>query len=142
MSFRVLAAGMVVLGIGVTPLETSARSGGFTAAPALGARIAARPFVATPFVAHAFRPQRISGAFSQPREGERRGPGFSQWWGYASYLPGYYPYGEFQSPYSPAEDLSERSRPILPYQPGCHTETQKVPSEAGGERSITITRCY
>jgi hypothetical protein len=141
MSFRVLAAGMVVLGIGVMPLETSARSGGFTAAPMLGARIAGRPFVATPF-AHAFRPQRISGAFSPLREGERRGDGFPSWWGDASYLPGYYPYGEFPYPYQPSEDVSERSRPILPYQPGCHTETKKVPSEAGGERSINITRCY
>lgn len=153
MSFRVLAAGILVLGVGVMPVETSARSGGFMGAQSLGARSGIRPFVARPFFAHPFRPERISGAFSKSpiglpmRERERRGQGFPLWWGYASYLPGYYPtegsapYGDFPYPY-PYPPTAERSRPIATYQPGCSTQTQKVPSEAGGERTITITRCY
>jgi hypothetical protein len=155
MSLRILAASIVVFGIGamIASVETSARSGGFIAAPSLGARSAVRSSIATPFFAHPFRPERVPGAFSKrldafrmSREGERRGPGFPLWWGYPSYLPSYYPseysapYGEF--PYPPTENFSERSRPIVTYQPGCRTETQKVPSEAGGERSINITRCY
>jgi hypothetical protein len=157
MSFRIFAAGIVVLGFGamIAPIETAARSGGFTAAPSLGTRGAARPSVATPFFSHPFRPERFSGAFSKPqnglsmsREAERRGFGFPLWWDYASYPPSYYPteysapYGEFPYPYPPTEEFSERSRPIVTYRPGCRTDTQKVPSETGGERSINITRCY
>ena len=153
MIFRILAAGIVVLGVATmgAPVETSARSGGFVSAPSLGARSFARPVVATPFSAHAFRPQamrRLDGfhmaRLAERQSAERQSPGSPWWWGYGSDLSGYYPaeyaYG-YPYPY-PAENFSERSRPIVTYQPGCRTETQKVPSEAGGERSINITRCY
>ncbi len=150
MIFRIFAAGIVVLGIGTlaAPVETSARSGGFVAASSLGARSFVRPSIATPFSAHTFRPEgmRQMNGFHMSRERERQSPG-SPWWGYASYLPSYYPsdyaapYAGFAYPY-PTENFSERSRPIVTYQPGCRTETQKVPSESGGERSINITRCY
>jgi hypothetical protein len=76
------------------------------------------------------------------------------WWGFAGTGPIYYPSDytppvppveSFPAPYPaypPYENFSERSRPPVYYQPGCHTDTQTVPSEAGGERTITITRCY
>jgi hypothetical protein len=147
---RIFAAGIGVLGIAtmMAPVETSARPGGFVAASSLGARSFVRPSIATPFSAHTFRPQRMRqiNGFHMSREGERQSPGFP-WWGYASDFPGYYPseyaatYGGFPYPY-PIENFSERSRPIVTYQPGCRTETQVVPSEGGGERSINITRCY
>ena len=82
------------------------------------------------------------------RRTDHRQPGFPLWWGYASYPSDYYPYeyaapyGDLPYAYPPMANFSERSRPIVTYQPGCHTDTQKVPSESGGERSINITRCY
>jgi hypothetical protein len=164
MIFRVFAASIVVLGIATmaAPIETSARSGGFVSASSLGARSFVRPAIATPFSAHAFRPegmrplngfhtarqaerQRAERQSAERQSAERQSPGSPWWWGYGSDLPSYYPgeysYGGFPYPY-PAENFSERSRPIVTYQPGCRTETQKVPSEGGGERSINITRCY
>jgi hypothetical protein len=147
---RIFAAGIGVLGIATmaAPVDTSARPGGFVAASSLGARSFVRPSIATPFSAHRFRREgmRQINGFHMSREGERQSPG-SPWWGYASYLSSYYP-SEYAAPYGgvpypyPIENFSERSRPIVTYQPGCSTETQKVPSEGGGERSINITRCY
>src|SRR5579872_2124816 len=149
MIFRILAASIVVLGITTmaAPVATSARSGGFVSASSLGARSLVRPAIATPFSAHTFRTEgtRPLNGFHMARQAERRTPGSPWWWGYESDLPSYYPagyaYGGFPNPY-PAENFSERSRPIVTYQPGCRTETQTVPSERGGERSINITRCY
>ena len=159
MIFRIFAASIVVLGITTmaAPVETSARSGGFVSASSLGARNLVRPAIATPFSVHTFRPgaMRPLNGFHVARQEERRSaerqsaerqsPGSPWWWGYGSDLPSYYPgeyaYGGFPYPY-PAENFSERSRPIVTYQPGCRTETQTVPSEGGGERSINITRCY
>jgi hypothetical protein len=148
---RIFAAGIGVLGIATTvaPVETSARPGGFAAASSLGSRGFVRPSIARRFSAHTFRPEgmRQINDFHMSREGERQSPGSPWWWGYGSDFPGYYPsgyaapYGEFPYPY-PAENFSERSRPIVTYEPGCRTETQTVPSEGGGERSINITRCY
>jgi hypothetical protein len=154
MIYRVLAASIVVLGIATmaAPVETSARSGGFVSGSSLGARSFVRPAIVTPFSPHIFRPDgmRQFNSFHLARQAERQSaerqsPGSPWWWGYGSDLPSYYPgeyaYGGFAYPY-PAENFSERSRPIVTYQPGCRTETQKVPSESGGERSINITRCY
>ena len=145
---RIFAAGIGVLGIATmaAPVETSARPGGFVAASSLGARSFVRPSIATPFSAHTFRSERMRqiNGFHLSREAERQSPG-SPWWGDASDLPSYYPSG-YAVPYGglpyPIENFSERSRPMVFYQPGCRTETQMVPSEGGGERSITITRCY
>jgi hypothetical protein len=154
MTSRIFAASIVVFGIGamVAPLETSARSGGFAAAPSLAARGAVRPSVATPSFAHVFMPHRMTGGiatirgFHVSRLGDHRGRDFSPPWGYA-YVPNYYP-SEYavpneDRPYAyPAENFSERARPIVTHEPGCRTSTQTVPSEAGGERTINITRCY
>jgi hypothetical protein len=76
------------------------------------------------------------------------------WWGGAAFAPGasyapvYYP-SDYGAPaesipllYPPYENFSERSRPQVFYQPGCRTDTVRVPSESGGERTINITRCY
>ena len=78
----------------------------------------------------------------------RLGLGFPLWWGYPSYVPNYYP-SNYTLPYEvppyaypPIEDLSERSRPVVAHSPECRTDTQKVPPETGGERTINITRCY
>jgi hypothetical protein len=150
MIFRIFAASIVVLGIATmaAPVATSARSGGFVSASSLGARSFARPAIVTPFSGHAFRPEGMRPFLARHAErqnAEHQSPGSPWWWGDGSDLTSYYPagyaYGGFPYLY-PAENFSERSRPIVTYQPGCHTESQKVPSEGGGERSINITRCY
>jgi hypothetical protein len=147
------AASIVLLGVGamITLVETSARSGGLGAAPSLSARGAVgaptsghtslRPGMPRAFPAH-IRDFRMS------RLRDHRGPRFPLWWGYAPYDPNYYP-SEYAGPYEvpsyaypPTENFSERSRPVVAHPPECRTDTQKVPSEAGGERTINITRCY
>jgi hypothetical protein len=157
MTSRLFAASIVLLGIGsmISPAETLARSGGFVAAPSLPARGAARPSVSASFFAHTSPRLRMTGefpghmrGFRMSRRFDHRQPDFPLWWGYGSYPTDYYPYdygapvGEAPYSYSPMENFSERSRPVVTYQPGCRTDTQKVPSESGGERSINITRCY
>jgi hypothetical protein len=77
--------------------------------------------------------------------------------GYGNYYPYYdssgygrpspYPYG--QPPYPPAANYpaadsapdAQRVIFLVPYRPGCDSETQKVPSMSGGERGIRIVRC-
>jgi hypothetical protein len=146
MTSRILAAGIVALGIGAmaAPVESSAGSGGL-AAPSFLARGAIHPSIAARS-AHTFLP-RIDG-FRTSGPGDRRGPGFPLWWGYASSVPNYYPseyvvpYGQFPYAYPPTEDFSHRARPVVTHEPGCRTDTQTVSSESGGERTINITRCY
>ena len=118
------------------------------------ARGAVRPSIAArPSVHSAMRgmtgafPAHI-GSFRMSRLGDHRRAGFPVWWGDAPYVPNYYPseyaapYAELPYTYPSIENFSERSRPIVTYQPGCSTDTQKVPSETGGEHTIHITRCY
>jgi hypothetical protein len=156
------AAGIVFLGIGsmIAPVETSAGSVGLIGAPSLSARGAVRPSFATPPLARTSLPRGMTGefrahirGFRMSRFGDHRRPGFSQWWGYAPYVTGYYPsyYGApYEDPpyayppteYPPTENFSERSRPVAIYPPGCSTDTQKVPSVTGGEATISITRCH
>jgi hypothetical protein len=80
---------------------------------------------------------------------ERRGLGSPLWWDdnapfASSYYPSEYgpPYVEFPYGYPPFENFSERSRPIVNRPSECRTDSQKVPSESGGETMINITRCY
>jgi hypothetical protein len=157
MSSRILKAGIVVLGVGamVAPVAASAESGGLVAAPSLVARSAVSPSFATPLFSHRSPAPGMSGEFprhmrglrmSEP--GDRRGPGFPLWWGFGSSVPNYYPsayvapYVAAPYAYPPLENFSERSRPVVARPPECRTDTQKVPSETGGERTINITRCY
>ena len=166
MTFRVLASGFVALGILATamPADTWAGMGGRFAAPAaihggfhpsgpmssarvLPSRQVGNVFHAIPnqFRFAQFRPQHLPGFM--------HGRGFPFWWGAVAGGPYYYPSEPY---YYPTENLSayglpdstypteptERRRPLPLYEPGCRTETQKVPSEAGGEHTINITRCY
>jgi hypothetical protein len=154
MTSRIFAAGIVVLGVGsiMSPVETSARSGGLVAAPSSSARGAVRQSFGGPQLVHRSLPQGTTGAFPPHTRdfrmaGDHRGPGFPLWWGYASAVPNYpfeyaAPYGEAPYAYPPSANFSERARPVVTHPPECRTDTQKVPSEAGGERSISITRCY
>jgi hypothetical protein len=147
MIFQKCAAGiaaLVTLGLGATmaPDETSARPGGFVAAPSLAAHGPVRSSFASPHSALAHVRD-----FRTVRPGDHhRDTGFPVWWT-GSYLPSY-PYGyvdpsgEVPYAYPPLENFSERSRPVVTYQRACRTDSQTVPSESGGERTINITRCY
>jgi hypothetical protein len=151
MTSRIFAAGIVVLGFVamMAPVATSAGSGAPLAAPSFVAPSLVRPSFAGPLPAHRFGafPAHMRG-FRLSERGERRGAVFPAWWGYASSAPSYYPSGSaapYAEPfyvYPPTENFSERLRPIMTGPPECRTDTQKVHSEAGGERTINITRCY
>jgi len=83
------------------------------------------------------------GAFHNFRRHEELANGFPLWWGYAgAYQPAETTTTEPPIFVYPSRDFADRSRPQVFYQPGCRTDTQTVPSEAGGTRTITITRCY
>jgi len=68
------------------------------------------------------------------------------WWGTDNGDPYYYyPAGTASAPATTGtEDTSAAQRPVpvVVYQPGCRTQQQTVPSEAGGTRTVNITRCY
>jgi hypothetical protein len=150
MTSRMFAASIIALGIGlmVVPIET-ARSGGLVAASSLTAQSPVRPSLA-PRAHMSLRrdfPAHMRG-FRMSRLQDLRRRELPLWWGYAPDYSNYYP-SEYAAPYAeppyayqPSADFSERSRPVVFYQPGCRTDTQKVPSETGGERTINITRCY
>jgi hypothetical protein len=162
MTFRVLASGFVALGIVATAMAADAWAGmgGRFAAPAAArgvwhspaalssARVLPSRQVGNVFHANEFRFSQL-----QHQHGFMKGRGFPFWWGAGGGGPYYYPTEPY---YYPPENLSaygypdisyptestERRRPYPLYEPGCRTETQKVQSEAGGEHTINITRCY
>ena len=163
MNPRAFAAGVLAHGIGATalPTDTWAGAGGYVAAPSLMARgvghqtaaphlavSSARPFVRQP-VNNGFRAPMNGLRFSQFRGRHERG--FPWWWTYANGAPydypSYYPpeylptYGLPATAYPPIEYPPQSPR-VVPHEPECRTDTQKVPSEAGGETTINITRCY
>jgi hypothetical protein len=65
--------------------------------------------------------------------------------GYDGYGPPYEPPPAYQGPGYPvgggAPDTSQKVIYVLPYRPGCDSETQKVPGKNGGEHAVTIVRC-
>jgi len=152
MTSRIFAAGIVVLGIGATmaPVETSAGSGGLPAAPSAAASALVRPSFTPPHPVHRFGGfPTHTGGFRMSEPSDRRVAGFPLWWGWPDYYPFGYgafgygaPYAEPAPIYPTIEEISAWSRPAVAHVPECRTDTQKVPSETGGERTINITRCY
>ena len=139
-------AAMLGVGLVLAPAATSARSGGFA-----GARAGVvRPALVRPgFVP----PQPVVGKVAAPIHLHRLAPFRLRRdagspvavWGDSGYAAGY-----DQSPliYPAATDPAADGAPdqgrivYVPPPPGCRSSTQMVPSEAGGERKITITRCW
>ena len=158
MTPRALAASILALGIGATAQSTDtwAGAGAHVAAPAFMARSVVRPPAAPPSVRllgrqpvhDGFRAGMNGFRFSQFRGRHerdfRRQAGFPWWWGYTNGDPYDIPYS-YPTDYGPTYELPaypQQSRPVVIREPGCRTDTQKVPSEAGGEATINITRCY
>jgi len=129
MTTRALTAGVVLLGIGATlaPIETLAGEGrAAPTPPALGRGVIRPPL-----------PTRAEMRFRHRRD-------FLPW-SYApdvasDYPPVYAPPAA-GPPYPPIQIFPDRGAPPVGY-PRCRTDSQTVPSEAGGERTINITRCY
>jgi len=84
-----------------------------------------------------------------------RFPGTGWWWTgfdeigpYAYYYPPYTqpgsaaPGDQSAPPPPAAADGTPQTRPAMIYRPGCRTQTQTVPSEFAGTRTVNITRCY
>jgi len=141
MTYRMFAASIVVLGIGLmaAPVETSAGSGG-----AIGAPISTHLSLPHGMI-HGI-PAHMKG-FRMSGHRDHRHPGFPMWSGYGPNFPNY-DSAEYVAPQqepryaSPTtENFSERARPAVIHAPDCHTDTQTVPSEKGGEKTINITRC-
>ena len=148
---RTLTAGFVaVLGVGLVlaPAATSARSGGFA-----GGRASfqgAHPTVGVPqapvgnagagrrhaFSASPFRHRRHVGSSATVWEGA----------GYAGYDAGYdqgpLPYPAVADPTADGAPIRERVIYVTPPPPACRSDSQMVRSESGGERKITIVRCW
>jgi hypothetical protein len=152
---RSITAGFVLLlgvGLVLAPAATSARSGGFAGGRASfqGALRAApiRPAVAIPQPAAGnaaaaqinvhpqvpFRHRRHFGAPVAGWDGSGYETGYGQ--GPAPYL---YPGLGFDEP---GADGARGRVVYVPPPPGCRPDSQVVPSETGGERKITILRCW
>jgi hypothetical protein len=166
MFIRIAASLVISVGAISVANETLARGGGGFG----GVRTAAPPAAlrAAPFAAirsHAFR----SPFFRHRRSFDGGGSGlwyggsgdyssYGDYSGYGNYYPYYdssgyglstrppYPYGQPYPPNAnyPAADSApapQRVIFVVPYRPGCDSETQMVPSMSGGERAVRIVRC-
>src|SRR5262245_49631155 len=142
----VVACCVAVVGVALVlaPDATSARSGGFAGGRGFAAprAIAAPPGFVLPkagFVA----------PFRHPLAGFRHRRQFSSLattvWSSGDAAVGYdqtplvYPATDDPSLYGPP---NQGRLVYVPPPPGCRSESKIVPSEAGGERKITITRCW
>jgi hypothetical protein len=140
---RVYAAGLAAVlcvGSALAPSEAGARFGGFGGrafgfAPGFHA-----PGLRTPFLAH-----RRAFAFDRLRRQAGLVP--------LTVLGGAGLYGasDYVDPYSQPVAIEQEivtgavpgaGGPVFVVPRGCRTQTVTVPSEAGGHRSINITRCY
>ena len=159
MSNRIFAAALAaVLGIGVmlAPVEARARGGGFMAGGVSFGHAAFHPFVSRSFVQPRPAPVqdhgvRVGGNFGAPRFGSRRffgrglpADGIGIYYGdydneitdsIAYQQPVYLPAGGNFVPGPQADYRIAVERGI------CRSQTRTVPSEAGGQRRVTITSC-
>jgi hypothetical protein len=122
-------AAMLGVGLVLAPAATSARSGGFAAGRAFSFHGAPRAPVVRPAIA--LSPLRHRRNFGSPvtvSGGSGDAAGYDQG-------PLLYP--------AAADGAPDQGRIVyVPPPPGCRSDTKIVPSEAGGERKITITRCW
>lgn len=155
---RTLTAGFgAALGVAVmlAPLPASARAGGFAGHAAfvhgdfrhfVGQPLV-RPGQVPPVVASS-APVLVNRTFGfEPRRQHRRFFGFGFPLAGIGVSYGTYPYeaplvdvGAVARPWGPAPVAQDGDRSLAGGE--CRTETRLVPSEAGGERPITITWCH
>jgi hypothetical protein len=163
MTYRMLAASLMVLGIGsifapaATGAAASAATPSFRGALRPSAPVSAH--VTAPIMAHRFVGQTrgpwVSGrdwiskdSWISHRRGHRE-VAFPVWTGFPGYGPYDYPAENpapiaeppypYANPYVPS---SERVDPAVSHIPRCSTVSQKVPAAKGGNITINVTRCY
>jgi hypothetical protein len=158
---RIVLAGVVALStIGSFAAPVSAKGAFGGGHP--GFAFHSGPHPRAPFVAHGrfFAREHAHGIGSHrlalpPDRFSRSGFSRSAWWWgfdaigpYAYYYPPSEPSGVATAgeqpapPPSTAGDGAPQTKPVVIYRPGCRTQTQTVPSEFTGTRTINITRCY
>lgn len=148
---RAFTAGFLAFGIGATALPTSAwaGAGGHVGAPSM-ARSVVHPAVAPVPAVRPLVRKPVNEGFRAPlnRLGlhER---GFPFWWSYGSAVPYSYPdYSEYPPSYEPPAgayppvENPPQGWPVVMHEPGCRTNRYNVPSEAGGQATVKIVRCY
>jgi hypothetical protein len=163
MTYRMLAASLMVLGIGSMLVPAVAGAAASVATPSFqgalrpSARVSAH--VRAPMAAHRFVGQTrgpwvsggnwISKGFWISHRREHREAAFPGWIGFPGYGPYYYPpeypaaIAEPRYPYAnPDVPASERVDSAVAHIPRCSTVSQKVPAEKGGDITINVTRCY
>jgi hypothetical protein len=167
MIIRIAASLFVLLSAILLAHESVARSGGgMIATPPASAPAVSRPAATRPFI-HPGRAPFInqavgrSHAFRTPFLRHRRS-GFGWqggWFGGSWYDPYYDTTGRGQiAPYEPppppypvagypatgypaAAPIVQRVIYVVPYRPGCDSQTQNLPWRDGREHSVTIVRC-
>ncbi len=143
MSARILAGFITLLGIGLAlSPDAAAARGGVAAGRALHGGPLVRPGMIAPALPAAGAVAPLH-AFRIPGFRHRRPPatGGGGWYGGTS-DPAVYavPY-DATSSQAPVGDIAPPN--LIPvHNQGCGWQTKTVPSEAGGVRTITITRCW
>lgn len=146
MTPRMLIGAIAVLGIGLVlaPVAASARGGAAAGGRAFHGGVG-QPLVRPGFVPPAVAvgaPVHTLRVGLRHRQPFRWQPaGWGGWYGGSSDPAAYaVPYDSYSSS-APTVDAAPASFiPVRP--PGCGSQTKTVPSEAGGQRTITITRCW
>jgi hypothetical protein len=149
MTIRIAAGFLAILASGLiaAPVETSARGGGFAGGHAMSFRGGFRAPMIRPAIA---RPQRFAVPArirTAPFAHFRHAIGPRRVWVGAPW------YGDYGAPWYGDYGVStyivpdEQSQPVAspttepPRRLGCSAQTYKVPSEAGGERSVKVWGC-
>jgi hypothetical protein len=130
------------------PVKTLA-GGGFTGAHAMAFQGGIGLPIGRPAIAH-IQGERFAN-FPNRRRFVGRGAPAPEVWGVAPWYDGYsstyddYSSGDAapdeQQPQRPPNLMTMES-PLRPPDPGCTAQSYEVPSEAGGERSVKVVRCF
>jgi hypothetical protein len=146
-SIRIATAFLAIFAAGliITPVETSARSGGFAGSHAIPSHAGfpgrmVRPGLGRGFPARTARPG-FAGIHGLRHFRHRRFVGAGAPWGAWGYAPS--DLGYYEPPaVAPEEQPSDEPIPMqAPPRRGCSTQIYKVPSESGGEVSVKVVRC-
>ena len=134
MIHRIAGATILVLVTVVAPINAAEASGrsfhGVIRAPA-----------ARPIINHAIVDRMPLKDVRSSRMRDRDRAGVPAWYGYPPDIPSVQPQYVVPVENGPPPILEPISPPAG-HQPGCHAESQSVPSESGGQATIRVTRCY
>jgi hypothetical protein len=129
-------------GLILTPVEASARNGGFAGGHAIGFHGGFPARTVRPAFRSAFGPT-FGRSHGVRHFRHRRFTGAGASWGAWGYAPYDLGYGYYEPPavVSEGQPSEEPSPAPPPPRRGCSTQIYKVPSEAGGEVPVKVVRC-